>query len=67
VVNGVLLPHVIRFNGGAVPERFVPIAQAMGLPGIAGAPPEVAVEQVAQEVRRLGDEVGVPKGLGDLG
>ena len=67
VVNGVLLPHVIRFNGAAVPERFVPIAQAMGLPVRAGAPAEVAVEQVAQEVRRLGDEVGVPKGLGDLG
>lgn len=27
VVNGVLLPHVIRFNGAALPERFVPIAR----------------------------------------
>jgi alcohol dehydrogenase len=67
VVNGVLLPHVIRFNGAAVPERFVPIAQAMGLGDVAGAPAEEAVERVAEEVRRLGDEVGVPKGLGDLG
>jgi alcohol dehydrogenase len=67
VVNGVLLPHVIRFNGVAVPERFVPIAQAMGLSDVAGTPAEEAVERVAQEVRRLGDEVGVPKGLGDLG
>ncbi len=67
VVNGVLLPHVIRFNGAAVPERFVPIAQAMGLPLAPGAPPGEAVERVADEVRRLGDEVGVPKGLGDLG
>jgi alcohol dehydrogenase len=63
VVNGVLLPHVIRFNGATVPERFVPIAQAMGLPAVA----DEAVERVADEVRRLGDEVGVPKGLGDLG
>ena len=38
VVNGVLLPHVIRFNGAELPERFVPIAQAMGL-DVAGAPP----------------------------
>lgn len=67
VVNGVLLPHVVRFNGAAVPERFVPVAQAMGLPDVAGAPVEETVERVAQEVRRLGDEVGVPKGLGDLG
>ena len=63
VVNGVLLPHVIRFNGSEVPERFVPIAEAMGL----SADSRDAVDQVAEEVRRLGDEVGVPKGLGDLG
>ena len=67
VVNGVLLPHVIRFNGATVPERFVPVAQAMGLSDVAGSPAEEAVERVAEEVRRLGDEVGVPKGLGDLG
>jgi alcohol dehydrogenase len=66
VVNGVLLPHVIRFNGAAFPERFVPIAQAMGL-NVTGAPPDEAVEMLAEEIRRLGDEVGVPKGLGALG
>jgi alcohol dehydrogenase len=66
VVNGVLLPHVIRYNGAESPERFVPIAQAMGL-DVAGAPAEEAVEQVAAEVRRLADEVGVPCGLGKLG
>lgn len=66
VVNGVLLPHVIRFNGVEVAERFVPIAQAMGL-DVAGASAEDAVEQVAVEVRRLGDEVGVPKDLSTVG
>ncbi|MHA6796849.1 iron-containing alcohol dehydrogenase [Pseudonocardia bannensis] len=66
VINGVLLPHVIRFNGAATPERFVPIAQAMGLP-VTGAPPEEAVEMVAEAIRALGDEVGVPKGLSALG
>jgi alcohol dehydrogenase len=66
VVNGVLLPHVIRFNGAEFPERFVPIAQAMGL-DVAGAPPGEAVEMLAEEIRRLGDEVGVPRGLGALG
>ena len=66
VVNGVLLPHVIRFNGTEFPERFVPIAQAMGL-DVAGAPATEAVEMLAEEVRRLGDEVGVPRGLSALG
>jgi alcohol dehydrogenase len=66
VVNGVLLPHVIRFNGATLPERFVPVAQAMGL-DVGRAPADVAVEMLAQEVRRLGDEVGVPKGLAELG
>jgi alcohol dehydrogenase class IV len=66
VINGVLLPHVIRFNGAEYPERFVPIAQAMGL-DVTGAPPAEAVQLLAEEVRRLGDEVGVPKGLGALG
>ena len=58
VVNGVLLPHVIRFNGAELPERFVPIAQAMGV-HVPGMPGPEAVELVAAEVRKLGDEVGV--------
>ncbi|WP_300018441.1 iron-containing alcohol dehydrogenase [Pseudonocardia sp.] len=66
VVNGVLLPHVIRFNGADGPERFVPIAQAMGL-DVARVPAEEAVHMVAEAVRELGDEVGVPKGLSALG
>ncbi|MDN5931708.1 MAG: iron-containing alcohol dehydrogenase [Pseudonocardia sp.] len=66
VVNGVLLPHVIRFNGAAEPERFVPIAQAMGL-DVHGAPALESVHMVAEAVRELGDEVGVPKDLASLG
>lgn len=66
VVNGVLLPHVIRFNGADAPERFVPIAQAMGL-DVHGAPADEVVHMVAESVRDLGDEVGVPKGLSALG
>ena len=71
VINGVLLPHVIRFNAEPDPQRFVPIAQALGLPGeiapdsAAGA--AEAAEWAALEVRRLADELGVPKGLGEIG
>jgi alcohol dehydrogenase class IV len=67
VVNGVLLPHVIRFNGDAEPERFRSIAQAMGLAAPVGMPADETAEAVAVEVRRLADDVGVPKGLSELG
>jgi alcohol dehydrogenase class IV len=67
VVNGVLLPHVIRYNGIAEPDRFFSIAQAMGLPVRPGQPGEEAAEMVADEVRRLADDIGVPKGLASLG
>ena len=58
VVNGVLLPHVIRYNGAGRPERFVPIAPA-GLRWPA-RPRDVAAEMLAEQVRELGDDVGVP-------
>jgi 1,3-propanediol dehydrogenase len=71
VINGVLLPHVIRFNAEPDPRRFVPIAQALGLPGSITPDSEAgaaeAAEWAALEVRRLADELGVPKGLGEIG
>ncbi|MFF8846453.1 iron-containing alcohol dehydrogenase [Streptomyces sp. NPDC015127] len=66
VVNGVLLPHVIRFNAEAWPERFVALGAAAGLP-TTGVPPHEVAEQLADLVRALGDDVGVPKGLASLG
>ncbi|GAB3652771.1 iron-containing alcohol dehydrogenase [Nocardioides korecus] len=66
VVNGVLLPHVIRYNARATPERFVALAQAAGLQ-VDGLPGEEAAELLAAHVRRLADDVGVPRGLRDLG
>lgn len=66
VVNGVLLPHVIRYNARAVPERFVGLARAAGL-DVDGVPGDVAAELLAEHVRRLADDVGVPRGLRELG
>jgi alcohol dehydrogenase len=67
VVNGVLLPHVIRFNGAAEPDRFRAIALAMNLTPHVDTPGAEAAELVAEEARRLADDVGVPKGLAELG
>ena len=66
VVNGVLLPHVIRYNARATPERFVSVARAAGLE-VEGMPGEEAAELLAEHVRRLADDVGVPRGLAALG
>ncbi|GAA1890445.1 iron-containing alcohol dehydrogenase [Lapillicoccus jejuensis] len=66
VVNGVLLPHVIRYNARATPDRFVALARAVGLP-VDGLPGEEAAELLAEHVRGLADDVGVPRGLRELG
>ncbi|TKV62313.1 iron-containing alcohol dehydrogenase [Nakamurella flava] len=66
VINGILLPHVIRYNARAIPERFRALAAAVGLP-VAGAPADEVAEQLSAYVRRLGDEVGVPSGLRAIG
>ncbi|MGH3450479.1 MAG: iron-containing alcohol dehydrogenase [Haloechinothrix sp.] len=66
VVNGVLLPHSIRFNAAAFPGRYVPLAAAMGI-DVAGKPADEVAELLAVRVRKLADEVGLPKGLTALG
>src|ERR1039457_1053913 len=42
LVNGVLLPHIIRFNAQVWPHRFVPLAAAGGHPPPGGGPPPAA-------------------------
>ena len=66
VVNAVLLPHVIMFNAEVSPGRFVPLAEAAGI-RTEGVPPAEAALLLAEAVRKLADEVGLPKGLAELG
>ncbi|GAB3577890.1 iron-containing alcohol dehydrogenase [Calidifontibacter terrae] len=66
VINGILLPHVIRFNAGAAPERFVRLAQAAGLDNARTSGQESA-ELLAVRVEELGHDLGVPPGLAALG
>ena len=66
VVNGVLLPHVIRFNARSGPDRFVPVARAMGI-DVTGLPADVAAEEAAEAVGRLAADLGCPRGLAELG
>jgi alcohol dehydrogenase len=66
VCNGVLLPHVIRYNAVSDPSRFAVLADAVGLP-VRGMPDDEAAALLADWVRDLGDRVGVPRGLRELG
>lgn len=66
VLNGVLLPHVIRFNASVDSERYLPIAQALGIP-VDHLSPEAAAHAAADRVRALADQVGVPCNLRALG
>lgn len=66
VCNGLLLPHVIRYNAEHDPSRFATIAAAVGLP-VDGVSDYDAAMQLADWTRELGDRVGLPRGLRELG
>jgi alcohol dehydrogenase class IV len=66
VVNAILLPHVVRYNAHTHPERFVPLAAALGIPATGVTAQEVALE-FADRIRELADDLDMPKGLAALG
>jgi alcohol dehydrogenase class IV len=66
VINGVLLPHVIRFNAEADPEPYKVIATCLGVSD-PGAPAAEAALELADRIDRLARDVGVPRGLAELG
>lgn len=57
-VNAVLLPLLLDFNEPAVAERYDVIRQEMGMP---------AHDDLAEEIARLRDRLGLPGRLTDLG
>ncbi|TYT61066.1 iron-containing alcohol dehydrogenase [Natrialba swarupiae] len=66
LANGVLLPHVIRYNVPAEPDRFADIATLLGVP-------ERADESTLERARRsvdavcdLNDDVGIPNRIRDV-
>ncbi len=66
VINGVLLPHVIRFNAESDPAPYATIANCLALvdPRVNAAEAACAL---ADRVARLAADVGVPRGLAELG
>ncbi|MCV7430193.1 iron-containing alcohol dehydrogenase [Mycolicibacterium bacteremicum] len=66
VINGVLLPHVVRFNAEADPAPFATIAACLGIAD-ARAPELESALALADRLQDLARRVGVPRGLADLG
>ena len=65
VSNSVLLPHVLRFNLPAAPERYAQVALALGLePGNSDL--ETA-ERGLERLFELSQACGIPAGMSDLG
>jgi alcohol dehydrogenase class IV len=64
--NGLLLPHVMRFNLPARLPHFARIAQLLG-EDVAGLGERQAAERAVTAVERLRDAIGVPRRLRDLG
>ena len=66
VINGVLLPHVVRFNAEADPAPFATIASYLGIAD-KRAPELESALALADRLQELARQVGVPRGLADLG
>jgi alcohol dehydrogenase class IV len=66
LANAILLPHVMDFNVSEKPERFMMVADAMGVP-VDGKDPEASGRQAVQAVKDLLKEVGLTQTLKDLG
>jgi alcohol dehydrogenase len=66
VANAIMLPHVMEFNLEAVPEKYADVAKAMGVNTWDMTPAEAAKASV-EAVRRLSDDIDIPKRLRDIG
>ncbi|WP_407665840.1 iron-containing alcohol dehydrogenase [Mycolicibacterium aubagnense] len=66
VINGVLLPHVVRFNAEADPAPFATIAACLGIAD-KRAPELESALALADRLQELARQVGVPRGLAELG
>ncbi|HTS16206.1 MAG TPA: iron-containing alcohol dehydrogenase [Verrucomicrobiae bacterium] len=65
ISNAVLLPHVLRFNLAAAPDRYAGVALALGLPR-SSSTSETATRGVDHLVQ-LSQACGIPARLSDLG
>src|SRR5438094_3542216 len=66
LTNAILLPHVMRFNLPAVPERFPDLALALGIIAPGHSCEELALRAISA-IEQLNHEIGIPPRLRDAG
>jgi alcohol dehydrogenase class IV len=64
--NGLLLPHVMRFNLPVRRTAFASVARLLG-ENVEGLSEEEAAGQAVRAVERMRDDIGIPRRLRDLG
>jgi alcohol dehydrogenase class IV len=64
--NSIVLPHGMRFNSTAVPNRYSRIARAMGV-NAGGRPEQDVIEDGVAAVAQLALDCGLPMRLRDVG
>jgi alcohol dehydrogenase class IV len=60
LANAILMPHAVRFNAEAAPDRIAEVASALGAADTSG-------EGAAAAVARLLEDIGLPPRLSDAG
>jgi alcohol dehydrogenase class IV len=64
--NGLLLPHVMRYNLPARIESLATIARLLG-EDVSGLSPSQAAERAVSAVERIAAAIGIPRRIRDLG
>lgn len=66
LLNAILMPHVMRFNAETHAERYVDVAQALGVASD-GLSARAAADAAVERVEALVGALAIPRGLRELG
>ncbi len=66
VANAILLPTIMEYNAEFTGEKYKHIAKAMGVEGTCCMSPEQYRKAAVDAVRKLAEDVGIPKDLKEI-
>lgn len=66
IANAIILPTVMEYNAEATGDKYKYIAEAMGVEGIESMTQEEYRKAAVDAVRKLSEDVGIPKDLKDI-